>query len=417
MVAPRVRAWTLEPVPVILRLMKARSAPSGATIAAAGLGVAAITLVGADNGGYFERSWTWGALLFGCVAGIALVLRGPLGGRREGFVATGLIAAFLLWELASATWGIAGTQSVPEARRTLVYVAGLLAFLVVVEVRALPAFLCGTLVGIVGLSAYGLAYKLVAATPDTYEGRLLFQPTGYANAQGILAAMGVLLGIGFARRAGRWSTRVLAAAGAAFLAVALGLTNSTGSLVALAAGLAILFADRVPLRPVAAAAALVGLGLLVVHPTLPLGDRRAYWDAAASDVARHPWLGSGAGSFGAVWSDASTRPRGPRAFLPALDAHNLYLETLAETGPLGLALLLAALAAPFAALRHDARPASIAVPAAAYGAFLVHAGLDWDWEVPVVTLTGLACASALVIAARVESEPAGSLKSQSPSKS
>jgi hypothetical protein len=34
--------------------------------------------------------------------------------------------------------------------------------------------------------------------------------------------------------------------------------------------------------------------------------------------------------------------------------------------------------------------------AAAYVAFLVHAGLDWDWEMPVVVVAALSCAAALV---------------------
>jgi len=42
----------------------------------------------------------------------------------------------------------------------------------------------------------------------------------------------------------------------------------------------------------------------------------------------------------------------------------------------------------------------VAAAAAGYSAYLVHAGLDWDWEYPVVTLAGLACGAALLIAAR-----------------
>jgi len=43
-----------------------------------------------------------------------------------------------------------------------------------------------------------------------------------------------------------------------------------------------------------------------------------------------------------------------------------------------------------------------AVPAAAAGlvAYLVHAGLDWDWEMPVTTLVGLACVAALLVGVR-----------------
>ena len=34
--------------------------------------------------------------------------------------------------------------------------------------------------------------------------------------------------------------------------------------------------------------------------------------------------------------------------------------------------------------------------AAAYSAFLFHAGVDWDWEMPVVVVAALACAAAPV---------------------
>jgi hypothetical protein len=35
-----------------------------------------------------------------------------------------------------------------------------------------------------------------------------------------------------------------------------------------------------------------------------------------------------------------------------------------------------------------------AMAGAAFAVFAVHAGLDWDWEMPVVTLAALACAGA-----------------------
>jgi hypothetical protein len=47
--------------------------------------------------------------------------------------------------------------------------------------------------------------------------------------------------------------------------------------------------------------------------------------------------------------------------------------------------------------RHD--PA-VVVALPAYVAFVVHAGLDWDWELPAVTLTGIFCGIAVAVAAR-----------------
>ena len=63
---------------------------------------------------------------------------------------------------------------------------------------------------------------------------------------------------------------------------------------------------------------------------------------------------------------------------------------------------LTALGIPaFAAIRARRLPV---VPAAfgAYVTFIVHAGVDWDWELPAVTLVGLLCAATLLVAARGE---------------
>ncbi len=128
-------------------------------------------------------------------------------------------------------------------------------------------------------------------------------------------------------------------------------------------------------------------------------NRSAYWRVAWHEVRDHPVLGGGANEFRRYW----LRYR-PNAF-GALNAHNLYLETLADLGPIGLALLLVALAVPLvAAVRARARPLVAAV-AGAYVAFLGAAALDWDWQLPVVTLAALACGAALVAAARPNGDP------------
>ena len=89
----------------------------------------------------------------------------------------------------------------------------------------------------------------------------------------------------------------------------------------------------------------------------------------------------------------------------ALDAHNLYLETLAELGPIGLALLVVLLGLPLVtALRVRWHPLASAATGA-YVAFLSHAALDWDWEMPVVTLAGLVCGAVLVVFNREDVEP------------
>jgi O-antigen ligase len=124
--------------------------------------------------------------------------------------------------------------------------------------------------------------------------------------------------------------------------------------------------------------------------------RTAYWRVAWGMVERRPLTGAGAASFERWW--LQERPVASYA----RDAHNLYLETLAELGPVGLALLLLALATPLTALRRRVRHAATPAAGAAYAAFLVHAGLDWDWEIPAVTLVALAAGASLVVLARRE---------------
>lgn len=124
------------------------------------------------------------------------------------------------------------------------------------------------------------------------------------------------------------------------------------------------------------------------------------WNAALSDARAHPWLGSGPGTYEPWWyAHRPTR-------LNVRDAHALYLEVLAEVGPLGLALLVLALGVPLAAAvaarRHPLVPGAFG----AYAAWLVHAGVDWDWELTGVSLAALLCGGALVVAARSDRRPA-----------
>ena len=128
--------------------------------------------------------------------------------------------------------------------------------------------------------------------------------------------------------------------------------------------------------------------------TLTGSERADAWNVAWKDYRENPVFGSGAGTFEHYWVEhrpSSTYFR---------DAHSLYLETLAELGPLGLALVAGAVAAIVAAaVRVRGQP----LAAGAFGAvvaFLVHAGVDWDWEMPAVTCTALACGAALVVLAR-----------------
>lgn len=125
--------------------------------------------------------------------------------------------------------------------------------------------------------------------------------------------------------------------------------------------------------------------------------RADYWRVAAGMVERSPLLGESAGGFERRWMEERPAPNNAR------DAHNLYLETLAELGPIGLTLLLVALAAPLTGLGRARRGALVPAALAAYAAFLVHAALDWDWELPLLVLPALACTVILVAEARTAS--------------
>lgn len=120
------------------------------------------------------------------------------------------------------------------------------------------------------------------------------------------------------------------------------------------------------------------------------------WSVALQDFEGHPLLGSGAGSYEQYWN--AHRPTG--AYLR--DAHSLYLETLAELGVVGLALLLVVLLTPLAAARRAASHPVGPIVLGAYVVYLVHAAVDWDWEMPAVTLAGLFVGLALLLVVRRE---------------
>jgi hypothetical protein len=128
--------------------------------------------------------------------------------------------------------------------------------------------------------------------------------------------------------------------------------------------------------------------------SLSSSGRLHQWHIALDEWQAHPLLGGGAGSFAGFWAAAG--PNQPQL----LDVHNLYLETLAELGPIGLAVLIATLLVPLAAAVRARRRSLVPIAAAGYVAWLVHVAYDWDWELPGVTIAAILCAGALVVAAR-----------------
>jgi hypothetical protein len=123
--------------------------------------------------------------------------------------------------------------------------------------------------------------------------------------------------------------------------------------------------------------------------------RISQWRVAWRDYRDHAWLGSGAGTYEQAW--LRHRPVAGRV----RDAHSLYLEVLAEVGPVGLTLLAALLGIPLVAAMRVRRRELVPLAGGAYLTYVVHAGIDWDWEMTGVTLTALFCGCALLTASRV----------------
>jgi O-antigen ligase len=119
-------------------------------------------------------------------------------------------------------------------------------------------------------------------------------------------------------------------------------------------------------------------------------NRYRYWDVALETWADHPLIGIGSGGFLVDWLKERDRVD------TSGDAHSLYLETLGELGIVGFAFLIAFLSAVVAGVvrLHRVAPGLATGPAAVLAAFAVHAGLDWDWEMPAVSLFALLFAAA-----------------------
>jgi hypothetical protein len=117
---------------------------------------------------------------------------------------------------------------------------------------------------------------------------------------------------------------------------------------------------------------------------------RVAWDA----FRERPLIGSGAGSFEQHW--LRDRPVAAKV----RDAHSLYLETLSDLGLAGLMTLLIPLAVPLVAAVVARGQPLVPIAFGAYVAFLLHAGIDWDWEMPAVTVSALLCGVTLVASAR-----------------
>jgi O-Antigen ligase len=229
-----------------------------------------------------------------------------------------------------------------------------------------------------------------------------------------VAVASVAAGLAGAAAAALPAVRTLEGARASEGLVLLAVLAALGAVAAVMASLSARAGEAAPRgsrRGLIAAAVVVSLGLAGAAAALERGtpeagatatrlsstasNRYSYWEVAASAFADAPLRGHGSGSFAADW----LRERDVDEVVR--DAHSLELETAAELGLVGLALLglLAGgvVAAAVVALGRDRAVA--AAPVAALAAWAAHSALDWDWEMPALTLVAVLLAGVLMGAA------------------
>jgi O-Antigen ligase len=121
-------------------------------------------------------------------------------------------------------------------------------------------------------------------------------------------------------------------------------------------------------------------------------ERYDYWKVAFDAGLDHPLRGIGASGFRVAWLEHRHSGETVR------DAHSLEVETFAELGLVGVVLLAAFLGGVggAAAAAHRADPQLAAGPAAALIVWALHSSLDWDWEMPGLTLVALVLAGTLL---------------------
>jgi hypothetical protein len=340
-------------------------------------GIVELEQIRAASGRLAQPLTYWNATA--ALAGIGIVLAARLAGdlRRPPWLRTaaaasaaplgaGLVLAFSRGAIAATLVGLATLLALAPARTQLraVAVVAAAAALSGVAAAALPAV--RTLEGAAGRrQVEGLVLALVLALV----------------AAGAAVAVSRLLRAGTDGRARPLRPAVVAA----------GLLCAVGVVLGAAA------LERGPRAQEAGGATAARLGSAE-------SNRYAYWRVALRAFGDAPLRGHGAGSFPVLWLRHRTVAESVR------DAHSLELETAAELGIAGLALLAALLAGvarcAVVARRRDA--AAVAGPVAALAVWAAHSALDWDWEMPALTLVAVVLAGLVVARADPTGErPAG----------
>ncbi len=446
------------------------------------------------SGGYYAEPRLIAAILvWALVLALALTGESSLPRTLPGRLALGGLALLTFWSALSVSWAPLRGPAIEAVERLVLYSGALLLAVGVLRTRAAlralePALAAGAMLVI----GYGLAGRLlpgiVHLDRSRSAGGRLEQPITYWNAEGTLAALGIVLCARLAAdRTRPVAMRIAAAAATAPLGAGVYLTYSRGAIAGAVLGLAVLVAlvptvgqlraSALALVAGAAAAAtaaalpgvaalegpdprrdgaialvvlvllVVGTGLLAARSgtwpdrSLPhrrrlgwaggivaaavavglvaagLGERPTtaelaagakagrlttassnryeYWRVGLGAFRRKPLTGLGAAGFRVEWLRERTIPEAVR------DAHSLEMEVAAELGlpgllAFGMMICGTALAARRAMRAHAAAAAG---PTAALLVWFLHASIDWDWQLPAVSLPAIALTGALIVLA------------------
>lgn len=262
----------------------------------------------------------------------------------------------------------------------LVLLAGLVAAVLIGRRSAAWPGAVAKSVAVATTGAFALTYPSLLGTAGA--------PTGYANSNATLGAVGAMAAVAAARRTPAGPERQAWTGLTAALVAATLLTRSTAGVAVLAlAGVLLLLAAWTRWPPVVAGAgaiaASVALGLsalLAVDGSAPMADTDAVrvelWTAAVDLAREDPVQGLGPGAFedrNPVTRDADLRW-----------VHHEYLELAVELGGVGLALVVGLGLATLARLGLAAADGTAA--AAAVTAVAVHGTVDHVWHAPAILL-------------------------------
>lgn len=318
---------------------------------------------------------------------------------------------------AAIAWTLAGPERAPAGALPLValYAGSAMAY---IAGRAVAAVVPMLMPALIVAASLWMAWLSVS---DWMQDGRMDQPLGYPNAQAGFFVLAVAASLMFASLSRRWLPRGIG------FGLALGFAGVVLASGSLAAGILLVLplialcarSERVARRFVTGGAILVmlalagtialGLGYARSEPSNPdrvlssvLTERRlALWSDALAIMERNPLNGVGLGRFGLESPTARSDP-------DARWAHNDFLQTGAETGVLGLLLLIGVfLWGFFRLLIGSGRAPTVAIGAAALAAIGIHASVDYVLRFPALPLVTAALVGTAVARAHTPSPDAG----------